>query len=60
MSNFAELLQAQGKLGDFESLLEETLVGRRAALGAKHPDTLLTERWIAQVIQQRNGGGKIK
>jgi hypothetical protein len=39
---------------------KETLLGFRAALGPQHPSTLSTERLLAQVSQQRKGGGKRK
>ena len=39
MSNLAQLLQAQGRLGEAEALAREALAGRRSALGAAHPDT---------------------
>ena len=55
MNNLAMLLRAQGKLPESETLLKETLEERRAALGPRHPDTLATERSLAQVAQQRKG-----
>ena len=58
MNNLAGLLQAQGKLAESEALFKETLEGCRAALGPQHPNTLTTARWLAQVSQQRKGGGK--
>jgi len=60
MHNFAILLHAQGKLGESEALFMESLEGRRSALGPQHPHTLTTERLLAQVSQQRKGGGKRK
>ena len=60
MNNLAALLYAQGKLVESEALFMETLEGKRAALGPQHPSTLSTERWLAQVSQQRKGGGKRK
>ena len=60
MNNLAGLLKAQGTLAESEALLKETLVGFRTALGPQHPNTLTTERLLAQVSQQRKGGGKRK
>jgi hypothetical protein len=60
MNNLAALLYAQGKLGESEALFMETLEGMRAALGPQHPHTLTAERLLAQVSQQRKGGGKRK
>jgi hypothetical protein len=48
------------KLAESEALFKETLVGVRAALGPQRPNTLSTERLLAQVSQQRKGGGKRK
>jgi len=60
MNNLAVLLHSQGKLVESEALFKETLAGLRAALGPQHPNTLSTERFLAQVSQQRKGGGKRK
>ncbi len=60
MNNLAVLLHAQGKLAESEALFKETLEGLRAVLGPQHPNTLKTERLLAQVSQQRKGGGKRK
>jgi hypothetical protein len=60
MNNLATLLRAQGKLAEAAMLFKETLEGFRAALGPQHPYTLSTEHWLAQVSQQRKGGGKRK
>ena len=60
MHNLAALLHAQGKLADSETLCKEALEGLCAALGPQHPHTLTTERLLAQVSQQRKGGGKRK
>ena len=60
MNNLAVLLHAQGKLAESEALFMETLEGFRAALGPHHPNSLNAERGLAQVSQQRKGGGKRK
>ena len=57
MNNLAVLLHGQGKLAESEVLFKEAVEGRRVALGPQHPHTLNAERWLAQVSQQRKGGG---
>ena len=40
MSNFAGLLQDQGKVDEAEPLYRECLAAQKETLGDKHPDTL--------------------
>jgi len=50
MGSLAGLLYAQGKLGEAEPLMRETLEIRRATLGPKHPDTLTSMSNFAALL----------
>jgi hypothetical protein len=50
MGNLASLMKNQGKLGEAEPLLRETLEARRTILGAQHPRTLTSMSNLAALL----------
>ncbi len=51
MNNLARLYQAQGRYGEAEPLLRETLQRSREALGPQHPDTLVDMNNLAALYR---------
>jgi tetratricopeptide (TPR) repeat protein len=51
LNQVALLLQDQGRLDEARPLLEEALVGSRAALGDAHPDTLTSVNNLGMLLQ---------
>jgi Tfp pilus assembly protein PilF len=52
LNNLAALLSAQGKYDDAKAIFEEVLKIRCQKLGPTHPDTLVTEWWIATCMER--------
>jgi hypothetical protein len=58
IDRYATFLQYIGRLKEAEPLFREALAGRRATLGPKHPDTLISMSNLAQLLQDQGKLGE--
>ena len=53
LDNLADVLQAQGKLAEAETMYREALAMRRKLLGNEHPDVAISLINLADVLRKQ-------